>query len=86
MENMGFHSEQDYEEFIDRVFALYEHPSNRKKLGQIFFNRLKKERPDISGKIHNTLFDPSKHDRINKKIDDFVYSLWCENPEGFPPP
>jgi hypothetical protein len=67
-----------YEEFVDRVFASYEHPANTKRLGQVFFKKLHKERPEIASQIKNTMFDPSASEYIHAKISDRVRSLWYE--------
>lgn len=66
-----------YEEFYERVYASYEHPANTKRLGQVFFNKLHKERPEIAAQIQGTMFDPFYREEIHPKISDRVRSLWC---------
>jgi hypothetical protein len=70
------YEEGTYEEFCDRVYASYEHPANTKRLGQVFFNKLHKERPDVAEKIRGTLFDPFYKEQIHPKVSDRVRSLW----------
>jgi hypothetical protein len=70
------YEEGTYEEFLQRVYASYEHPANKKRLGQVFFNKLHKERPDVSSQIQGTLFDPFYHEYIHQKVYDQVGRLW----------
>lgn len=79
MGNGFLYDEDAYTEFVERVYASYEHPANKQRLGQVYFNKLKKERPDIAEKIRGTLFDPFYNDFVHQKIDDFVFSLWRES-------
>jgi hypothetical protein len=67
-----------YEEFVDRVYASWEHPANQKRLGQVFFNKLHKERPDIASRIQGTMFDPFHQDYIHVKIGETVREMWYE--------
>ena len=67
-----------YEEFVDRVYASYEHPANQKRLGQVFFNKLHKERPAIAAHIQGTMFDPFHQDYIHIKVAEVVKTLWYE--------
>jgi hypothetical protein len=67
-----------YEEFVDRVFASWEHPANQKRLGQVFFNKLDKERPAIAAHIQGTMFDPFHQDYIHIKVAEVVKTLWYE--------
>lgn len=67
-----------YEEFVDRVFASWEHPANKKRLGQVFFNKLHKERPAIAERIRGTMFDPFHQDFIHVKISETVRDMWYE--------
>jgi hypothetical protein len=67
-----------YEEFVDRVYASWEHPANKKRLGQVFFNKLDKERPAVAERIRGTMFDPFHHDYIHIKVAEVVKTLWYE--------
>jgi hypothetical protein len=78
---MEDYEDDTYEEFIDRVYASYEHPANTKELGEVFFKKLKKERPDIAARIKGTLFDPKEHYGIHDKIYDYIRTLWYEEKE-----
>lgn len=69
-------ADDSYETFIHYVYASYEHPANKKRLGQVFFTRLNKERPDIAAQIKGTMFDPSPSHQIHPKISDRVRTLW----------
>lgn len=73
------YEEGTYEEFVDRVHASWEHPANQKRLGQVFFNKLDKERPDIASRIRGTMFDPFHHDHIHVKIGETVRDMWYED-------
>jgi len=70
------YEEGTYERFVQKVFASYEHPANQKRLGQVFFNKLHKERPDVAEKIQGTLFDPFYQEYIHQKVYDQVRRLW----------
>ena len=67
-----------YEEFVDRVLASHEHPANQKRLGQVFFNKLHKERPAIAAHIQGTMFDPFHYDFIHVKVSETVRDMWYE--------
>lgn len=67
-----------FEEFVERVYASYEHPANTKNIGEVFFKKLHKERPAIASHIKDTMFDPRKHDFLHHKIVDTVRWMWCE--------
>ena len=67
-----------YEEFVDRVLASWEHPANKKRLGQVFFNKLHKERPAIAAHIQGTMFDPFHQDHIHVKIGEVVRKMWYD--------
>ena len=67
-----------YEEFVDRVYASWEHPANQKRLGQVFFNKLDKERPAIAERIRGTMFDPFHYDFIHVKVSETVRDMWYE--------
>jgi hypothetical protein len=67
-----------YEEFVARVYASWEHPANQKRLGQVFFNKLHKERPAIAAHIQGTMFDPFHQDHIHIKVAEVVKTLWYE--------
>lgn len=78
----GFlYDEDGYFEFVDRVHASYEHPANTQRLGQLFFNKLHKERPDIASRIQGTMFDPFHSDFIHIKVAEVVRGMWSEPPE-----
>jgi hypothetical protein len=67
-----------YEEFVDRVLSSWEHPANKKRLGQVFFNKLHKERPAIAERIRGTMFDPFAYDFIHVKVSETVRDMWYE--------
>lgn len=73
-----------YEEFVERVHASYEHPANTKHFGQVFFTKLKKERPDIASHIKDTMFDPRRSEYLHPKVSDIVCSLWCKDSSPLP--
>ena len=75
----GFlYDEDGYFEFVDRVHASYEHPANKQRLGQLFFNKLHDERPAIAERIRGTMFDPFAYDFIHVKIGEVVREMWYE--------
>ena len=77
-EEDDYEEDDSYEEFVDRVFASWEHPANQKRLGQIFFNKLHKERPAIAAHIQGTMFDPFHQDHIHVKIGEVVRKMWYD--------
>lgn len=70
--------DDSYEVFMDRVLGSWEHPANKKRLGQVFFNKLHKERPVIAERIRGTMFDPFHQDYIHVKISEVVREMWYE--------
>lgn len=65
-----------FDEFVGIVTAMYGHPTNRKRLGDLFFHVLHSERPDVAQEIVGTLFDPSGRDQIHSKVISRVRELW----------
>ena len=51
---------------------------DQKRLGQVFFNKLHKERPAIAAHIQGTMFDPFHQDHIHFKIRETVRDMWYE--------
>lgn len=68
--------EGSYEAFVDSVYDAFDHPSNTQRLGQLFFNKLLKVRPDVAEQIRATMFDPFHRHVIHEKVSDRVRTLW----------
>ena len=66
----------DYEEFVDMVLSLSNHPANREPCGTVFMRTLMTTRPAIAQRIKGTLHDPSGRDEVHQNIGDLVKSLW----------
>ena len=77
-EEDDYEEDDSYEEFVDRVLASWEHPATQTRLGQIFFNKLHKERPAIASHIQGTMFDPFHQDHIHVKIGEVVRKMWYD--------
>jgi hypothetical protein len=78
MSDDEYEEDGSYQEFVYRVFASHEHPANQKRLGQVFFNKLHKERPAIAAHIQGTMFDPFHQEYLHPKVYDVVKELWYE--------
>ena len=65
--------------FEDLVKSLHAHPTNKQRLGQVYFNVLSRIKPDVAEQIRGTLFDPCHRDEIHPKVSDRVRTLWYES-------
>lgn len=66
----------DYEEFVDMVVSLSNHPANKEPCGTVFMRTLTTTRPAIAQRIKGTLHDPSGRDEVHANIGELVKSLW----------
>lgn len=67
-----------YEDFIDRVNRLWEHPVIKisQRFGQLFFNVLNEVRPDIADKIRATDLDPFFDDEVKLETLEEIKNSW----------
>lgn len=65
-----------YEEFLEKVQAIYQKMNGKWRLGQCYFMILSNVRPSIAESIRATLHDPFYKDVISAELESIVKSKW----------